>query len=66
VCVHRDPKRLYRRAQASSIQNLIDFPFDPPRPEERQHTIDTMVLDIEGCYETLTELAFHQLIDYVI
>jgi len=66
VCMHRDPKGLYRRAQAGSIQNLIDFPFDPPRPEEREHTIDTMVLDIEGGYEALAELAFFQLIDYAI
>lgn len=66
VCMHRDPKGLYRRAQTGSIQNLIDFPFDPPRPEEHKHTIDTMVLDIEGGYETLVELAFHQLIDYSI
>jgi adenylyl-sulfate kinase len=65
-CIHRDPKGLYRRAQTGSIQNLIDFPFDPPRPEEHQHTIDTMVLDIEGCYEALAELAFSQLIDYAI
>lgn len=66
VCMHRDPKGLYRRAKAGSIQNLIDFPFDSPRPEEREHTIDTMVLDIEGCYEALAELAFFQLIDYAI
>jgi len=25
-----------------------------------------MVLDIEGCYEALAELAFNQLIDYAI
>ncbi len=66
VCMQRDPKGLYRRAQSGSIQNLIDFPFDPPRPEERKHTIDTMVLDIDGCHETLAELAFFQLIDYAI
>lgn len=66
VCMRRDPKGLYRRAQAGSIQNLIDFPFDPPREEERLHMIDTMVLDIEGGYEALAELAFFQLIDYAI
>jgi adenylyl-sulfate kinase len=66
VCMQRDPKGLYRRAQAGSIQNLIDFPFDPPRPEEARHTIDTMALDIEGGCELLVDLAFHQLIDYVI
>ena len=40
--------------------------LDPPRPEECLHTIDTMALDIEGCSEALTELAFLQLIDYAI
>ena len=66
VCMHRDPKGLYRRAQAGSILNLIDFPFDPPRPEECLHTIDTMALDIDGCSGALTELAFFQMIDYAI
>ena len=66
VCMQRDPKGLYRRAQAGSIQNLIDFPFDPPRPEESRHTIDTLVQNIDGCYATLAELAFYQLIDFAI
>lgn len=66
VCMQRDPKGLYRRAKAGSVQNLIDFPFDPPRPEECKQTIDTMVQDVNGCYETLAELAFFQLIDYAI
>jgi len=66
VCMHRDPKGLYRRAQRGSIQNLIDYPFDPPRPEEQRHTIDTMALDVEGGAEALVKLAFDQLIDYSI
>ena len=66
VCMQRDPKGLYRRAQAGSIQNLIDFPFDPPQPDERKHTIDTMVQGVDDCYEALAVLALYQLIDYAI
>lgn len=66
VCMQRDPKGLYRRAKAGSIQNLIDFPFDPPKEDERKHTIDTMVQDVDGCYESLAVLALYQLIDYSI
>jgi adenylyl-sulfate kinase len=66
VCIQRDPKQLYRRAQAGSIQNLLDFPFDAPQPEDRQHVIDTETQGVETCYQALVELAFDQLNNYTI
>ena len=66
TCIQRDPKKLYRRAQAGNIQNLLDFPFDPPQPEDRRHMIDTEVQGIDDCYQDLVDLAFDQMTNYVI
>jgi adenylylsulfate kinase len=66
VCIQRDPKGLYNRAKAGAIKNLLDFPFEVPRPHERENYIDTVAQNVEGCYETLLELAQGQLSEFAI
>lgn len=66
VCIRRDPKGLYNRAKAGTVKNLLDFPFEVPRPQERENYIDTVAQNVEGCYETILELAQAQLSEFVI
>ena len=66
VCIRRDPKGLYNRAKAGTVKNLLDFPFEVPRPHERENYIDTVAQNVEGCYETILELAQAQLSEFVI
>ena len=66
VCIRRDPKGLYNRAKAGSIKNLLDFPFEVPRSHERENYIDTVAQGVDGCYETLLELAQSHLSEFVI
>lgn len=66
VCIRRDPKGLYNRAKSGAVKNLLDFPFEVPRPHERENYIDTVAQNVEGCYETLLELAQAQLSEFVI
>jgi adenylylsulfate kinase len=66
VCIRRDPKGLYNRAKAGAVKNLLDFPFEVPRPHERENYIDTVAQGVDGCYETLLELAQSHLSEFVI
>jgi len=66
VCVARDPKGLYQKAKAGNVQNLLSFPFEVPRPPERENFIDTVALNVEGCYTAIMELAQAQLSDFAI
>jgi adenylyl-sulfate kinase len=66
VCIRRDPKGLYSRAKSGAIKNLLDFPFEVPRPHERENYIDTVAQNVEGCYETLLELTQGHLSEFVI
>ena len=66
VCVTRDPKGLYQREKAGSVQNLLSFPFEVPRPQERENYIDTVAQNVEGCYNSIMELAQAQLSDFAI
>jgi adenylyl-sulfate kinase len=66
ICIRRDPKGLYNRAKAGTVKNLLDFPFEVPRPHERENYIDTVAQNVEGCYETILELAQGQLSEFVI
>ncbi|HEY3761423.1 MAG TPA: adenylyl-sulfate kinase [Verrucomicrobiae bacterium] len=61
ICIQRDPKGLYHRAQAGQLDKLLNFPFDPPRPHERTHFIDTISQGVEGCSKTVLELALSHL-----
>jgi adenylylsulfate kinase len=66
VCVARDPKGLYQRAKAGNVQDLLSFPFEVPRPPERENYIDTVAQNVEGCYNSMLELAQAQLSDFTI
>ncbi len=57
VCIHRDPKGLYRRAQAGQLDRLLDFPFDAPRPGERENFIDTVAREVEVCAGDILDIA---------
>jgi len=58
ACVQRDPKGLYRRAKSGTLENLLQFPFDPPRMEDGHNRIDTENQDIETCHQMLVDLIF--------
>ena len=66
VCMARDPKGLYQRAKTGKVPDLLDFPFEVPRPNERENYIDTVALNVEGCYNAILELAQAQLSDFTI
>jgi len=53
VCIQRDPKGLYRRAQAGKLDQLINYPFDAPRPDEKEHHIDTVEHDVAGAAQKI-------------
>lgn len=66
ICVARDPKGLYQRAKAGTVTDLLTYPFEVPRPEERENYIDTVAQNVEGCYASILELAQAQLSDFAI
>jgi adenylylsulfate kinase len=66
VCIQRDPKGLYSRAREGKIQHLTEFPFEVPRPQEREHFIDTVAQNVDGCYESVLELAQAHMSDFTI
>lgn len=66
VCIRRDPKGLYQRAQAGKLDKLINYPFDVPRPNEREHYIDTVAQNIEAASHAVLEIVQTSLSDFVI
>jgi adenylylsulfate kinase len=66
VCIERDPKGIYRRAQAGQIKLLIDYPFEPPRPQESGNFIDTAVQSVDDCYQAVLQAAKTHLNDFAI
>ncbi|HLP76610.1 MAG TPA: adenylyl-sulfate kinase [Candidatus Paceibacterota bacterium] len=66
VCIERDPKGLYKRAKAGSVTGLLDYPFEVPRPDERENFIDTVAQNTEGCYQTLLEIVLNNLSEFAI
>ena len=66
VCIERDPKGIYQRAKDGQIKQLIDYPFEVPRPQECGHYIDTTTQRIDGCCETILEMMKVHLSDFVI
>jgi adenylyl-sulfate kinase len=56
VCIQRDPKGLYRRAQAGKLDKLINYPFDAPRQEERENYIDTVGQNVEVASRKILDL----------
>lgn len=57
VCIQRDPKGLYHRAQEGKLDKLLDFPFDEPRPHEGEHFIDTVAQDVDRAAQLVLKLA---------
>jgi adenylylsulfate kinase len=66
VCIQRDPKGLYHRAQEGKLDRLLNFPFDVPRPHERENFIDTVAQNVEGASHSMLELAKSYLSDFSI
>ena len=66
VCIRRDPKGLYQRAQAGKLDKLLDFPFDVPRPQEREYYIDTVAQGVDSAAQSILEIAQAALSDFVI
>ena len=66
VCIRRDPKGLYHRAETGNLDRLLDFPFEVPRPEERENFIDTVAQDVEDCSQAILELVEVCLSDFSI
>ena len=66
VCIERDPKGIYKRAQAGQIRQLIEYPFDQPRPQECGNYIDTTVQGIDDCCRVILETMKSHLNDFTI
>jgi adenylylsulfate kinase-like enzyme len=61
VCVQRDPKGLYHRAQTGQLDKLLNFPFDPPRTQESENFIDTVTQGIGGSSKIVQEIVLTHL-----
>lgn len=57
VCVARDPKGIYKRAQAGQLKQLLDYPFGEPRPQEDAHHVDTVAHNVNECYQLILAAA---------
>lgn len=66
ICMARDPKGLYKRALEGQVKQLINYPFDVPRPQEREHYINTIAQSVDDCYQEILEAVKNHLSDYVI
>lgn len=66
ICIARDPKGLYKRALDGQVKQLINYPFEVPRPQEREHYINTVAQNIDECYREILEAVKGRLADYAI
>ncbi len=66
ICMQRDPKGLYKRAKEGQVKQLINYPFDVPRPEEREHYVNTIAQGIDECYQEILEAVKVRLSDFEI
>jgi adenylyl-sulfate kinase len=66
ICMQRDPKGIYKRALEGKVQQLINYPFDVPRPQERENYINTIAQNAEDCYQTILEVVKGRLSDFAI
>lgn len=60
-CLRRDPKGLYQKARAGKLNHLIDYPFEPPRPQERGIVVNTAAAPVDDCHRQLLEEVLRQL-----
>lgn len=66
VCIRRDPKGLYRQAKEGQVRQLLDYPFDLPRPQEQEHYIDTASQSIEDCCQSILGVVHRHMSDFII
>jgi adenylyl-sulfate kinase len=66
ICMQRDPKGIYKRALEGKVQQLINYPFDVPRPQERENYINTIAQSAEECYKSILEVVKGHLSDFAI
>ncbi len=66
ICMARDPKGIYKRALEGRLDQLIDYPFEAPRPPERENYINTVVQGIDGSYREILEAVKGGLSDFAI
>ena len=66
ICMARDPKGLYKRALEGQVKQLINYPFEVPRPQERENYINTIALSVDECYQEILEAVKNRLSDYAI
>lgn len=66
VCIERDPKGLYRRAQAGQLDQLLNFPFEVPRPQEGENFIDTIAQNEDSAAQSILEVVQSALCDFAI
>jgi adenylyl-sulfate kinase len=66
TCIQRDPKGLYSRAKSGEVKQLLNFPFDEPRPAERENHVNTLTQTIEDSYQSILGVVNRHLADFVI
>lgn len=66
VCMQRDPKGLYKRALEGQVKQLLNYPFDDPRPAERENCVNTADQGVEDCYQAILQVVQKRLTDYNI
>ena len=66
ICIARDPKGLYKRALDGQVKQLINYPFEVPRPQEREHYINTVAQNVDECYQEILGAVKGRLADYAI
>jgi adenylyl-sulfate kinase len=66
ICMARDPKGLYKRALEGQVKQLINYPFEVPRPQERENYINTIAHGIDECYLEILEAVKSRLNDFTI
>ena len=66
ICMQRDPKGIYKRALEGKVQQLINYPFDVPRPQERENYINTIAQSAEDCYQEILQSVRNHLSDFAI
>ena len=66
VCMARDPKGIYKRALEGQIKQLLNYPFEAPRPVEQENYINTIAQNTEECYQSILAVAKKHLTDFNI
>lgn len=52
----RDPN-IYKRALEGKVQQLINYPFELPRPQEQENYINTVTQNIEESFQSVLKAA---------